>query len=257
MESIHWKIYVIKDSTGTPRYVGKTTASIQRRFKRHIDAVLRDPRPVHKDRWLSKLLKTGAMPTVELLEEGLGEGWQEAEIRQIKLHREKYGNLITNSTDGGDGGLGIKHTEETKRKISLINKGRKHTPETRAKMSAYRKGRLMPPRTPEHGAKISAALKGRKRPLEMIEKQRATMTGKILGPNSWEAILHARLSKLRKKTGLSDGELKAMPEYFLTPETIEIALARNSGNIMKTARDLRVDTNMIRYYDPRKKLIKV
>ncbi len=59
---------------------------------------------------------------------------------------------------------GIPHTEEAKRKISVANMGRKASEETRRKMSLLRKGKPKKntgPLTLEHRRKLSAALRGK------------------------------------------------------------------------------------------------
>lgn len=72
---------------------------------------------------------------------------------------------LCNQTLGGEGAFGLKHTEETKRKISEANKGRIISPETKAKISAKTKGHpnYNLSHTDEAKAKISAAFKGKKR----------------------------------------------------------------------------------------------
>jgi len=96
-----------------------------------------------------------------------------AEIRLIAELKPEY-----NLTSGGEGAKGIKHTEETKAKLSALRKGKKMSPEARenvanaarktnsspeyrAKMSAVQKGKR---KSPEWRAKISAAHKGKKKP---------------------------------------------------------------------------------------------
>ena len=78
--------------------------------------------------------------------------------------------------------------------------------------------------------------------------------GKLLGPNSWEAILNQRKVRLSKKADKLKVPVESLPEYFTTPLMIAISLGTNAGNLAATARDLRVPINMIRYYDPRRKL---
>jgi len=96
-----------------------------------------------------------------------------AEIRLIAELKPEY-----NLAAGGEGAKGIKHTEETKAKLSALRKGKKMSPEARenitnaarktnslpeyrAKMSAVKKGTR---KSPEWRAKISAAHKGKKKP---------------------------------------------------------------------------------------------
>lgn len=254
MDTLRWKIYVLKDEFGRPRYVGKTMGRLRRRLLRHLEEVTRGTIRNHKTNWIRKMLMNGLEPVIELVDEGTGPGWQESEIRHIELCRKMYGSLITNITAGGDGARGTKHTEETKRKISQIHRGRKMSDETRAKMSKSRKGVPIGPFTAEHRANLSKAHKGYKHTEEWKKNHAKIMTGKILGPNSWEALQNQRLERIMRKFGVSEDIAKTYPEYFTTPEMIELALGRNSGNKAATARALRIPVNMVRYYDPRKKL---
>lgn len=97
--------------------------------------------------------------------------------------------ILHNRTDGGEGSSGIVTSQDTRKKLSNIWKGRKHTEETKKKMSENRKGKLLSEETKiklsemrknpseevmnrlnrkgvslteEHKKKISDALKGRK-----------------------------------------------------------------------------------------------
>ncbi len=254
MDTLHWKIYVLKDEFGRPRYVGKTTGKLRRRLLRHLEEVTRVRKRTHKANWLRKMLLAGIEPTIELVAEGVGPGWQEAEMRHIEIYRKVYGNLITNTTDGGDGALGVKHSEESCRKIAMSHLGRKMSEETRRKMSLARKGVPLGPFTAEHRANLSKAHKGYKHTEAWKKNHAAIMTGKILGPNSWEALQNQRLERIMRKFKVSEEIAKTYPEYYVTPEMIELAVARNSGCMSAAARELRVPINMIRYYDPRKKL---
>jgi DNA-directed RNA polymerase specialized sigma24 family protein len=83
---------------------------------------LRDP--THKNNWVRELLGVGLAPRIEILEEAenpqdLGTMEQEwiAEARRVGIR-------LTNSTDGGDGGLwGRKHSKETRLKMSRTRAG--------------------------------------------------------------------------------------------------------------------------------------
>lgn len=55
---------------------------------------------------------------------------EEAYAKEIELIKIIGRENLTNLTDGGDGSSFVKHTEETKKRIGDINRGRKHTPET-------------------------------------------------------------------------------------------------------------------------------
>lgn len=109
----------------------------------------------------------------------------DAEIAAIATKQFKY-----NTAPGGEGGSGP-HTEETKLKISKVNKGRKRTPEQNErnrqaklgkkqspeaieKSAASRRGR---PLTEEHRKKLSDLQKGKKKSPEAVEKNRQSHLG--------------------------------------------------------------------------------
>lgn len=133
-------IYCLKDPLDSSiRYVGVTKFPIQQRLAGHI----REKGRAYKCRWVQKLLSEGRAPVIEILETAHKRDWQTAEIRWISKMRGK-GAKLTNTTAGGFGLLDVKHSEETKRKMSQSGKG-KHsnyvpTLETRKKISMALKG---------------------------------------------------------------------------------------------------------------------
>lgn len=117
---------------------------------------------------------------VEIIQEDISwEDAKELEILLILLYGRmdlKTGNLV-NMTDGGDGCIGRKVTEEqkakiskanknfskeTRLKISLANKGKITSEETKLKIGIKNKGKV---RTQEQKEKISESLKGNTRSL--------------------------------------------------------------------------------------------
>lgn len=79
---------------------------------------------------------------------------------------DKYRKLnykLVNMTDGGEGVSGYKHTDETKKLLGEMNKHRDITDETRKKLSLIWKGKKRKPFTEEHLKKISEAAKKQKR----------------------------------------------------------------------------------------------
>lgn len=111
------------------------------------------------------------------------------EIKQIaQLRRDGF--KLVNSTDGGDGPSGYKHTKTALAKMSEKLKGttrrigKKHTPESLAKMSATHK-RIS--QTPEERKRLSdirigteCPMKGKKHSPESIAKMKASHKGKII-----------------------------------------------------------------------------
>ena len=120
---------------GIPFYIGK---GIQKR------AESLSARNTLYERFVKKMRAEGHEPVVQIVYSNLSE--EEAltlEVQEIARYgRRNIGTgCLLNLTDGGEGQSGLKHTEETKRKISssLVgrswNTGRKLTEEQRMKIS--------------------------------------------------------------------------------------------------------------------------
>ena len=100
-----------------------------------------------------KLKRDGLKVDVRLVQDDLSEDQAfDLERQRIAMWRCLRVQL-TNVTDGGDGSAGLKHTEESRAKMSLKQRGRVVSDEAKAKISAYWKGRVM---TPEHKAAFIA-----------------------------------------------------------------------------------------------------
>ena len=156
-----------------------------------------------------------------ILAEGLLKEEAEAiEISLIAYYKSK--NMSYNITNGGEGASGSKGkkgipmSEETKRKISLANKGRKSSPEfcakmreikshisdeTRKRMSAGQKGRIM---SPETRLKMSLVAKGKPKSIEIRRKLSLSKIGntirkgKITSPETREKQRIAALKRVQR-----------------------------------------------------------
>ncbi|MFA7099492.1 MAG: NUMOD3 domain-containing DNA-binding protein [Eubacteriales bacterium] len=84
---------------------------------------------------------------------------KEMELINFYGRRDKKTGILTNMTDGGEGTSGLKCSEETREKISIIHKGKIVSKETRQKMSDSKKGITLSDETKQ---KMSLTRKGKK-----------------------------------------------------------------------------------------------
>ena len=136
-------IYALVDpNTGHERYIGKSNDPIHR-FKAHTT-----PRELraktHKNHWIKGLLDNGQKPILKIIEYVPNCEWEKSERKWIAY----YNNLpnrpqLTNGTSGGDG----------------VDKGTRPSEETRKKLSDVRKGKKLPPFSQSHRDAISEANK--------------------------------------------------------------------------------------------------
>lgn len=96
----------------------------------------------------------------------------------IAAEREKVGvENCYNLADGGEGNLGLQHSEETKKKISEARKGKKLSEETKKRISEAKRGKHHP-NSEETKKKISEAMKGHKVSEETKKKISEALKGK-------------------------------------------------------------------------------
>tara|TARA_Y100000310_G_C20700591_1_gene829509 strand:- start:2655 stop:3407 length:753 start_codon:yes stop_codon:yes gene_type:complete len=145
-------IYGLADPVSNEiRYIGKSTSG-SKRPKEHLHKC-KSKREFHtyKARWIKKLIRNGLSYKIVILEI-LCDNDHDLLLRReqdwIKLGREA-GWPLTNLSDGGTGMYGLKHSQKTKRKMSLAHKGK----------PSKLKGRKMPESTKK---KLSKANKGKK-----------------------------------------------------------------------------------------------
>lgn len=147
---------------GQIKYVGKTK-DLAQRMKDHLKDAKRSNTP--KNAWLLKLGRLDLCPEMIVLEEVSKAMWPEAERRWIADMR-KRGIPLKNICDGGEGRTGPL-SDETKRKLSIANRGRKWTPEQRKRASEAQMGHRVSSATKE---RLRRAALGRKHTKQSREK---------------------------------------------------------------------------------------
>ena len=129
-------------------------------------------RGIHPNRIVQHCWNKYGVFEFTVLEECVKDGLIVREQFYLDQHCDNPKNVNLVSIAGSN--LGLKHSAETRAKISAAKKGHKHSAESRAKMSAAKKGvplsaetraklsaaRKGVPKWAEHCAKISAARKG-------------------------------------------------------------------------------------------------
>ena len=139
------------------RYVGQTIRPVDVRLSRHIKGCGSGRTAV--SRWLRSLRERGEGVKAVVLAPPQFAVWNQTERHLIALYK-KFGARLLNLTDGGDGALGYRHTEEHKARMAqrmLGNQYGRGVPRPESFKQAMRK-----PKSAEHRLKIAAALKGRK-----------------------------------------------------------------------------------------------
>ncbi len=175
-------IYGLKDpTTGSIRYVGKSSTGLKRPTVHRCRC--RDPKnKSHLANWVRGLEAIGLTYEIVILEVlPDNTAFREAEPKWItKLRNE--GHDLTNATAGGEGIVGYRHTDETRKKMGDTRKGRVFSPEHRAALSKARKGKKL--NLTEAGRRrISESKKGKKYRLGAVvsAETRAKISAKLTG----------------------------------------------------------------------------
>lgn len=135
-------IYKITNKTTNKVYIGATITKLNERWNRHVY----DAKKEHDGQYIHRAIrKYGSEDFIieQIYEDSddifvfnFAEGFF---IEYYQSHSTKNGY---NMTLGGDGWLGMKHTNETKKLIGNKNRGRTISEETRRKMSEASSGRI-------------------------------------------------------------------------------------------------------------------
>jgi group I intron endonuclease len=212
-------IYTLSDGKDI-RYVGKTKYLNKRLGSHKNESKLKR---TYKEKWINSVLLNGGKIIMEILEICDDEIANETEIFWISQFK-CWGFDIVNLTVGGDGSFGmlgknhsdtsknlmsekakkrkclvsgwnkdIKMSEEFKKNISKLLKGRTVSEETRKKISKSLSGRIRKPLTDEQKKKISDTKKGRT----------STFKGKNHTPDTIKKMSEKKIGIKRSKNSIS------------------------------------------------------
>ena len=210
-------VYSIKNTVNNKEYIGLTTRTLEERWKQHIYESNK------QDSWewntpLGNAIKKYGKDSFEVfvLEECSSE--TELKLKEIQFIKDRKSLASENGYNlsfGGDGRLGYKLSDETKRKIGEGNKGKTYTAESLEKMSVAAKkrsvGKLSPmdgkKHTDETKKKISEAFKGRIHSEESKKKCSESQKGIKKSPQSVEKMRNSLKLYYQKKKQLELGIL--------------------------------------------------
>ena len=195
------------------KYIG-WTINTKNRYKKHLSPY-RLKKNSHKNNWIKQLLSLGLSPVMKIIE---------MVSDDEKFDREKYWisfygrENLTNSTDGGDGALGHRHSKKSKEKMSIVHTGHRHSQETKNKIAKANKGKIVSDSTRE---KLRKANKGmilseESKKIITIKKQGVKrINNKYVGVrkkvHKWEARITK--NKVDYFLGYFDTEERAALEY--------------------------------------------
>lgn len=214
-------IYCLKNPiTNEIRYVGKTSRKLCQRLGNHIYNAKYTKHNKHLSNWILSLLNQGLKPIIEILDECNEYNWQDMERYWIKY----FPNLI-NYTDGGDGCLGFKHSQETINKLK--NKvGKKHTEEFKKALSERSKSLE---RTGEWCNNISKGNRGKILSMEHKRALSDSHKNYVMPDSQKEKIRQSLLGKNRPKKVI-DKIIKSKQHAVIIENTItgEIIIKENT-----------------------------
>lgn len=230
-------IYAIRNTANGKCYVG-SAANLKSRWCQHKHALIKNS---HYSKHMQAAWNKYGMEVFEFII------LEFVESKNLLLEREQYWIESTDSVASGyniritaSSQLGMKHSQEAKRKMSISRRGRKHSAETRARISAGQIGKNIAAETREkiriaklgikHSSeareKMSASRTGLKQSAETVAKRIAAQVGKPLSPEH-KANISAGQIEYYKKTRLLDPlSLRQTREHVEKREASRLATLR-------------------------------
>jgi predicted GIY-YIG superfamily endonuclease len=134
--------YILTDRKSGVFYIGSSNDFFTR-LSRHMGELAEG---IHHATLLQEAFNAGAQISHSF--QGVPTREDAYKLERMLIEQHAGNKLLANKTYNGYSPV---ITEETKRKLSILNKGKKHTPEVVAKMTEFQRGRV---RTPEQIAQL-------------------------------------------------------------------------------------------------------
>lgn len=154
-------VYQIRNKINNKLYIG-SSVNIQKRFRCHKTDLNKGR---HHNRYLQRAWNKYKEDSFEFIILEFVNNKDELlkmEQKYMDELRSYEGDIGYNNSKKAGNCLGVKHTDETKKKMSISSTGFKHTEETKEKISKAHKGKVPKPFSLEHRIKIGQKSKGRK-----------------------------------------------------------------------------------------------
>jgi group I intron endonuclease len=135
-------VYCIKNKINDKEYIGLTKRPLESRWKQHVY----ESNKVNSWEWntpLGNAIKKYGKDNFEIYVLNNYNSVEEMKLGEIKMIEERKSLSVFggyNLSKGGDGRLGVKLSDETKRKIGLGQIGKIMSPEAKIKMSLAKRG---------------------------------------------------------------------------------------------------------------------
>ena len=198
--------------------------------------------------WYAVLEKTEYRVEVFPEEYNNYEVLKEKEREFIKLYgRINLGTgTLTNCTSGGQGVVGMIHSDETKAQMSKVKKGQKRSPET---IEKTRQGNIGRKNSPESIEKTRQGNIGLKRTPETIEKLRQAKIGKKQSPEHIEKRASARRGKKHSQEAIQNMSMAQQNRTQETREKMRVAKSKlvmdiNTGKIYPSVKQAALENNI-------------
>jgi group I intron endonuclease len=147
-------VYLITNEVNGKQYIGQTVRSLQVRWKKHLSAVV-----LGSEYYFHKAIRKYGEENFSLLVLHICETKEEMDFTEV-FYISLLGTKAPkgyNSTEGGEGTVGHKHTEESIQKMRSSHSGHRTTEEHKEKLRKASEG---VPKSKEHCRSISEGRKG-------------------------------------------------------------------------------------------------